>query len=189
MNDESNIETVRLQNLMRDAKHGDTEAFETLYKEYYTPLFRYIKSRIKNKEDAEDITQSVFMKIWNGLPNWNEKHTSPLAFFFYVARNIIIDTFRKKSYQEIISDEVVVSHIEKSEDYIHDTHIDTEKDLIRQYLQKLSQEQQEILSLIYTNDLSYKEISEITNKKEEAIRQTHSRAIKKLRTLYEKSNE
>ncbi len=175
------------QKILR-AKAGDENAFEEVYRDLYTPIFRYIYSRLRNKQDAEDITQTVFMRVWKILPEWNESHTSPTAFFFHSARNIIIDTFRKKSHQEIISDEVVTYQIEYESQATVEEDPETIQN-IKTLIKNLSEEQQEILTLLYTNNLSYREIADITRKKEDAIRQTHSRAIKKLRTLYEKTND
>jgi RNA polymerase sigma factor for flagellar operon FliA len=58
------------------------------------------------------------------------------------------------------------------------------REVILQAISELSEEQREIITLLYTEDLTYKEISSITGKREDAIRQIHSRAIKKLRELY-----
>jgi RNA polymerase sigma-70 factor (ECF subfamily) len=79
-----------LKSLILQAKEGNSSAFEEIYRNYYTPLFRYILTRIKDKAEAEDMTQVVFMKIWKSIASWNIEHTSPLSFFFTVARN----TFR-----------------------------------------------------------------------------------------------
>lgn len=173
-----------LKSLILLAKEGDKKAFEEVYTTYYTPLYRYIFTRLKNKQETEDITQATFIKIWNSITSWNSNHTSPLAFFFTVARNTLIDYFRKNSRKEIVSDEIVFNHSEE-----HDTP-DKESisiglhDDLTEAISKLSDEQKEIITLFYTNDLTYKEISAITGKREDAIRQIHSRAIKKLRNIY-----
>lgn len=125
------------------------------------------------------------MKVWKFLPNYKEEHTSPTSFFFRVARNTLIDHIRKR--REIVSDKIVIeSLIDKP---FKDKEIDNiqTKEILDQIKKYLTEEQQEVIVLIYTNDLNYKEISEITNKKEENIRQIHSRAIKKLRDLYTKN--
>ena len=174
-----------LKKLILLAKSGDDKAFDEVYGEYYTPIFRYIITRIKDRDEALDMTQIVFMKIWQYIPKWTDEHTSPLAFFFTVARNTLIDYFRKNSHRDIVSDEIV--HI------FSETHgtLDREnKDyelnqIMIQAIEKLSKEQQEIITLFYTHDLTYKEIATILSKKEDAIRQIHSRAIKKLRDIYE----
>ena len=177
------MDAENLKKLILKAKGGDSGAFEEVYSTYYTPLFRYIYSRVKSKEEAEDMTQNVFIKIWNAVPTWNASHTSPLSFFFTVARNTMIDYFRKSSHKEIVSDEV----IRKFADTVG-SHMDTEsqetKDSLLLAISKLTDEQREVITLFYTQDLTYEEISTITGKRQDAIRQIHSRAMKKLRDLY-----
>jgi RNA polymerase sigma-70 factor (ECF subfamily) len=174
-----------LKKLILLAKEGDQGAFEKVYTMYYTPLFRYIILRIKDKEEAEDMTQTVFMKIWNSIPHWDAGHTSPLAFFFTVARNTMIDHFRKNSHKEIVSDEIVKDLRDKESYSDKDAETRELRDVLMALIDKLTLEQKEIITLFYTNDLSYREIAAITGKREDAIRQIHSRAIKKLRDLYQ----
>src|ERR1035437_2733679 len=107
MRDDTQKQQEQLKDLILRAKAGNKGAFEEVYSNYYTPLFRYIMSRIKDRAEAEDITQVVFIKIFNSIPTWNADHTSPLSFFFTVARNTMIDYFRKNSHREIVSDEQV----------------------------------------------------------------------------------
>lgn len=174
----------KLKNLILSAKEGSDEAFEEIYKDYYTPLFRYIYIRIKDKAEAEDMTQTVFMKIWKYIPSWNVEHTSPLSFFFTVAKNTMIDYFRKNDNREIVSDEIVANLSQAKESGENISREREIGELMKDAISKLSVDQQEIITLYYVNDMTYKEISEIVEKKEDAIRQLHSRAIKKLRSIY-----
>lgn len=176
-----------LKRLIVLAKNGDNDAFEEVYENYYTPLFRYILSRVRNREEAEDMTQVVFMKIWNSLPNWKVDHTSPLSFFFKVAHNTLIDYYRKNKNREIVSDEIVNTFLDDKPWEDKNNKQREAAELINQIISNLSNEQQEIITLIYTNDLTYEEISQIVGKKEDTIRQIHSRALKKLRELYKET--
>ncbi|MEK7585703.1 MAG: sigma-70 family RNA polymerase sigma factor [Patescibacteria group bacterium] len=181
---EADANQEHLKSLILSAKSGDNQAFEEVYTSYYTPVYRYILGRIKNRDEAEDMTQTVFIKIWTYIPNWNTSHTSPLSFFFTVARNTLIDHYRKNSHREIVSDEIVYGSMgsDTSADKLSD--YGELKTTMVEAVSKLSEEQQEIVRLYYTNDLTYKEISEILGKREDAIRQMHSRAIKRLREIY-----
>ncbi|MEK7106186.1 MAG: RNA polymerase sigma factor [Patescibacteria group bacterium] len=173
-----------LKELILQAKAGDDSAFEEVYTLYYTPLYRYILVRIKNKQEAEDIAQTVLMKIWGAIQTWDSKHTSAIAFFFTVARNTLIDYFRKSSRKEIVSDEIVSIYAEEGAGVDEESNSRELREVLSQATTQLSEEQQEIITLLYTNDLTYKEIATITGKREDAIRQLHSRAIKKLREIY-----
>jgi RNA polymerase sigma-70 factor (ECF subfamily) len=175
-----------LKELILLAKDGDKEAFEEVYSTYYIPLYRYILNRIKDRRESEDMAQVVFMKIWNSLPTWDGSHTSPLSFFFTVARNTLIDYFRKNARRkEIVSDEVVEKFAEHADSGENQSKTRELGEILRDAISKLSEDQQEIINLFYAHDRTYEEIAEITGKREDAIRQTHSRAIKKLRELYE----
>ena len=182
----SKHDNEELKKLISLAKSGDSRAFEEVYTNYYTPLFRYIVTRTKRREDAEDLTQTVFLKIWNAIPSWDSTHTSPLAFFFTVARNTLIDHFRKnKGGREIVSDEIVYGLADETVFADASSIAREEGDSLGQSISTLSKEQQEIVKLYYGDDLTYKEIASMTGKREDAIRQIHSRAIKKLREIYE----
>jgi RNA polymerase sigma-70 factor (ECF subfamily) len=86
--------------LLRRAKEGDEGAFGALYEIYYTPVYRYLFLRSRSKADAEDIAQTVFVKVYASLERF-EIHEEPLCYFFSVARNALIDFHRKKTRKRI----------------------------------------------------------------------------------------
>jgi RNA polymerase sigma-70 factor, ECF subfamily len=168
------------------AKTGDKKAFESLYTLYYNPLFRYLFIRTRNAREAEDLTQTVFMKVYSSIERFELGSADPLAYFFTVARNTLIDASRKKSSGDIVSDEMVFIN----QDAETDTHESLEekenRDLVRMALDHLTEEQKEIVEYKFINDFSNKKIAEITGKSEEAIRAIQFRAIKKIRTAFKK---
>ena len=168
--------------LMRRAKKGDVEAFGTLYSFYFTTIFRYIFFRVQNKNTAEDLTQDVFLKVYNSISQFREMAQPPIAYFFTVARNSVIDYWKKKKEvlfenPEIIADkapflpESALEIFEKKEASF----------AIYQAMARLTDEQREIITLKFINELSNKEVSALLGKSEEAIRQLQCRALKVLR--------
>ena len=77
--------------LMELAKGGDSEAFGHIYHLYLTPVYRFIYFRLRNKEEAEDLTQTVFLKVYQSIHAFQVKNQSPLAYFLTIARNTVID--------------------------------------------------------------------------------------------------
>ncbi len=167
--------------LFAKAKAGDSEAFGALYPLYYTPIFRYLYARTKKRADAEDLAQTVFMKVFGARERIEMGNASPLAYFFVVAKNTLIDLWRKKKHGMIVSDEAV----EKMSDSVSDgdrlVREHESKEFLAEALRKLTPDQEEIIALRYMGDLSTKEIKDITGKNEDAIRQLESRALKALR--------
>jgi RNA polymerase sigma-70 factor (ECF subfamily) len=158
-----------------------SERFEELYERFFTPVFRYILLRVKQRAEAEDLTQTVFMKAYQANPPGNAGQDLPLNYFFTVARNTVIDHWRKKK-------EVVVDDPDEAFENIPDT--DTpergamrgEADLaVREALERVSASEQEVLILKFMNELSTKEIAKLLGKTEVAVRQLQSRGLRTLR--------
>ncbi len=180
-----NIETLRA--LVERAKSGDQGAFGTIYSTYYTPLYRYIYFRVKSREEAEDLTQNVFMKIFATLPNFKTEDSSPASYFFTSARNAVIDHYRKRDHTPIASDEMVMIKADETLDESQSFERDEMSTIIRESLTTLSADQYEIMTLKFINELSNKEIADITGKSEVAIRQIQSRSLKILRDHFDKN--
>lgn len=169
-----------LKRLVARAKEGDSEAFSFVYEQFYTPIFRYFYGRTRNKELSEDLTQDVFLKGYRSISSYQVEKVSPLAYFYTIARNCLIDYWRK-TFSERLDDEFS-SSLPDPEAKTDKTAIDQDDERILKIgLGVLSEEQKEILTLKYLNELTTKEIAEIVDKREDAVRQILSRSLKLMR--------
>ena len=91
--DDSEQENIR--ELVLSAKSGEEEAFGRLYEIYFTPVFRYIYFRTKDKLIAENISQEVFLKSFENISRFEERGRPFLAYLFTIARNKVIDHWKK----------------------------------------------------------------------------------------------
>ena len=172
--------TANIHDLLEKAKSGDQEAFSAVYKEYYSPIYKYFFSRTQKKELTEDLTQDVFLKAYGSLNSFKSTNKSPLAYFYTIARNLLIDYYRKKQ-PILMSDEKLVNIVSDDVDNPENhAKIKESESFIKKCLDKLTDEQKEIISLKFIDGLSNKEIAEVTEKKESAIRQMQVRALKSL---------
>ncbi|MFA6475825.1 MAG: RNA polymerase sigma factor [Candidatus Paceibacterota bacterium] len=174
-----------LKELIVKAKAGDKEPFAVIYEQFYTPIFRYLYGRTGDKNLAEDLTQDVFLKGYRSLNNYMVSASSPLAYFYTIARNCLIDHWRKiaperlsENYLEVLPDP------EASTDRLALAR-EAEK-ILEIGLSALTVVQREVLTLKYLNELSTREIAEILDKKEEAIRQIIVRALRAMSQKLEK---
>jgi len=69
--------------------------FEKHYKEYYPKVLSYIKSKTSSKEDAEDITSTIFEKALRGLDSFTWQGLPFSAWLYKISRNTLIDYYRK----------------------------------------------------------------------------------------------
>jgi len=181
---------IDAKELMRLAKDGDSEAFGLLYKKYFVPVFRYVYLRLKNKEEAEDLAQTVFLRVYKSLPRFQDQGKEPLAYFFTIARNAIIDYWRKKKDWKLDDDE----EADKKEVNVNNNEAERISDrcdnaeLVRQALSELDDTRREVIVLRFMEGFSNKEIAELIGKSEEAVRQIQCRALKFLRDKFKNLN-
>lgn len=169
--------------LMELAQKGDKNAFGELYELYFTPVYRYIYYKTKNSEVCNDLVQDVFTKVYASIGRYSEQRTSPLPFFLTVARNTVIDYWRKK--QDVILEDSVALF-----QNLPDTASDTpelvsirkeEYSTVQAALNTLQADHKRVIQLRFIDQLSTKEIASMLDKSEEAIRQIQCRALKGLR--------
>lgn len=181
MEDKKNKEII---DLVERAKNGEEEAFGLIYDRFLTQIYRFIFLKVSNQHDAEDLSQQVFIKAWGAIDRFEEEGAPFESWLYKIARNLVIDFYRtKKSTTELEENMMII-----------DSRIDTEEVIfLKQSGSKivkaigcLTDEQQNIIILRYTEDLSYKEISKIMKKNQPALRILQHRAINKLKAILEK---
>ena len=175
---------IFFRELIEKAKAGEKSAFTEIYTQLFTPVFRYIYIRVKNKAEAEDIAQGVFLKAYQALPNYKEQNRPLLAYLFTIARNSIIDHWRKaKNAISLDDSENGIKEITDPESGKFNENFDKTQKIgkIKEALKKLTPDQKEVVSMKYMSELSHKEIAAILGKSEDAIRQLACRGLKTLR--------
>jgi RNA polymerase sigma-70 factor (ECF subfamily) len=175
-----------IQSIVRRASAGDPDAFAELYTAYFTPLYRYIYFRVSDKADADDLTQEVFLKAYASFSSYVSKTESPLSYFYTIARNQIIDHYRKKKAVSI--PEEVLQAITDARDSVEEEFARKEEQTNSQkklthLISTLPTDQQDAIVFRYINGLPNKEISVIVGKSEMALRQLQSRGLRALRKL------
>ncbi|MCF6276315.1 MAG: RNA polymerase sigma factor [Candidatus Magasanikbacteria bacterium] len=167
---------------------ADPVAYGKLYDLYVAKIYRFIFLKVRTKEDAEDITNEVFLKTWEYIIK-RKKNVEVIRSFsglvYRIARNSIVDHYRKKSRINE-SANYLMEEFPNNRDNLRE--IELKQDIAHTFklLRKMKQEYQEVVLLRYTEELSIKEISDILGKRPTAVRVTLHRALKKLKQLAEK---
>lgn len=121
--------------------------------EQYDKIFHYCYYRIRNKDDAEDITQEVFLRFYNG--NYVDQQKE-ICYLYTIARNLCIDEYRKRKTCELRTEQ-----IESDEGLFAENMV--EKLYIENLLAKLSEEERDLLVLRFVNDEAVSLICEELN--------------------------
>ena len=173
--------------IIRRAKNGDAEAFGVLYQEYYTPVYRYVYFRCRFGEDApEDITQDVFLKAYTSFDAYSYTGTSPLAYLYTIAKNLLIDRGRKKRIPlvHIDEDDDVLEQIPDGEENANEQMMRREEaQALRDKIQLLSPDQHDVILLRFIDGLSTKEVADALGKNEPAVRKLQSKGLRSLREI------
>lgn len=159
---------------------GDFVAFDELYNRYSKKLYGYIMSRIRKKEEADNIFQELFFKIHKNRETFNPKF-SVKAWFFTICHNEIVNYFkRNKAERGVPFDENFVIS-----EGIADEKFDREKyQLVIDEISMLPEEQRKIVEQRFFGQKSSKEISSSLNKSDESVRKIISRVILRLREKF-----
>lgn len=85
--------------LIEKLRIGDVEAFDRVYQRYAGKLYAFSLKYLKSKEEAEELVQSVFLKVWENQKKL-KKNTSFKSYLFTIAYNEICNLFRRRKYQQ-----------------------------------------------------------------------------------------
>lgn len=156
------------EQLVKAYAKGDNEAFDTLLKRHQERIFNYILRIIKNEDIANDIFQETFVKailtIKQGRYTENGKFP---AWISRIAHNLIIDYYRQEKSENLqsadLDDVDVLNRKELCEETIEDVIItDQIREDVKYLIKELPHLQREVLKMRYYQNLSFKEIAEIT---------------------------
>lgn len=94
--------------LIDNLRDGDVEAFNLVYKKYAQKLYAFALKYLKSVEEAEELVQSVFVKLWENQNNL-KKETSFQSYLFTIAYNEICNIFRRRKYQQEYADNTKIT--------------------------------------------------------------------------------
>ncbi len=178
---------------LRLKKHKDKQAFIEAYDLYIDQIYRFVYFKVGNKEEAEDVTSMVFLKCWNYIYEGNLGDYGTLKPLLYkIARNTIIDHYRKASNRESVSIDDVANTavvIDEKQDPLEEAAVSIDfQHVIENKLPQLKDEYREVIILRFINELSIAEISKILNKTNGNVRVLIHRALDSLQQLVKEEN-
>jgi len=161
------------------------EAFAQLLKKYQQKIYWHVRRLVIDHDDADDLVQDIFIKVWKNLGNFRED-AQLYTWLYRIATNECI-TFlnRKKQRQNISLDD-------ESSAYLVDTltdqtyfNGDQAQLKLQQALLTLPEKQRLVFNMKYFDGLKYEEISEIVGTSVGALKASYHLAVKKIEQFFE----
>jgi len=155
------------EELIAQYLNGNEMCLKMLINRHKSKIFTSIYLLVKDRALAEDIFQDAFVKVINTLRKGSYQEEGKfLQWVIRIARNLVIDHFRKLSKLPTISDTEgndIFSYISIADENREDEIIrEQSHDRVRQLIQQLPEEQKEVLILRHYANLSFKEIADLT---------------------------
>ncbi len=163
-------------------KEEITNTFKKIYEEESDAIFRFCLTRVSSREQSLDITQDTFLRLWNSLIE-KKDISNYRAFLFTIARNLIIDWYRKK---KSISLDKMIDESDGQFDLIDNSltdnlEIKSDGKFILDKISELGETYQTPIYLRFVDDLSITEIAEVLNISNNAVSVRINRGLEELR--------
>jgi RNA polymerase sigma-70 factor (ECF subfamily) len=179
--------------LMLDVKSGDERSFELLLQRYRTPLVNFLYRMVRSREQAEDLAQEVFIRVYRAREEYvpSAKFTTWL---FRIATNLALNSLRDHRYQKLEmsidaplkadseeGDERPFEVADKRPTVEQELVEEERKKMIRHAIEKLPEKQRAAVLLHKYQELDYAEIAKILSCSESALKSLLFRAYEMLR--------
>src|SRR5436309_12588458 len=171
--------TENVRRLVDRAQQGDRAALEELYLIHFDRIYSYLHVSVGNRHDAEDLTTQTFLKMLESIGRFRWQSAPFSAWLFRIAHNLAMDHFRsRRRWQPEEEVPEPPGDEEPSAEFMAMQTIGRESML--KLIERLSPEQQQVLTLKFVFNLPNAEVAAILDKTEGAIKSLQHRALASL---------
>ncbi len=175
------ISDAELAQILGGAKKDDTEAMEKLSRYAYARVYHYMYYRVSNREDVEDLTSEVVLKMVRSL---KRQRGNFHAWIYRIARNSLIDFYRRRAVRSEMSLSEMHNELPDKSPPLNGQVLTSQK--LRQGMETLTEEQRQVILLKFIEGHTNGEIARIMGKSIGAIKVLQYRAVKSLRKYFRK---
>jgi RNA polymerase sigma-70 factor (ECF subfamily) len=155
------------------------KAFTAIIKKYQEKLYWHIRRMVVEHEDANDVLQNVFIRVWNGLDNFRED-SQLYTWLYRIATNECLSYLEQQKRKSTASLDEMESGL--SNKVIADKYFDPNKLewKLQLAIQQLPEKQRIVFTLRYYDEMPYEEMSRVLDTSEGALKASYHHAVKKI---------
>jgi RNA polymerase sigma factor (sigma-70 family) len=155
------------------------KAYTAIIKKYQEKLYWHVRRMVIQHEDANDVLQNVFIRVWNGLENFRED-SQLYTWLYRIATNECLTYLEQQKKRSSVS----LSDVETglSNKIVADRHFDANRLewKLQLAIQQLPEKQRIVFSLRYYDEMPYEEMSRVLDTSEGALKASYHHAVKKI---------
>ncbi len=176
-----NGQQISDEQLLTQALAGNAEAFGDLYEQYLDVIYHYVFYRVNGRQEAEDLTEGIFLRAWQALDSNPPQEVSFRLWLYRIAHNAVVDHYRTRQEQVGLEAAVLVADpIEGPEATVARQE---RANALKQAMMQLPEDHQEVLTCRFISGLSHAETAVVMTRSAEAVRALQYRAVGSLRNL------
>jgi RNA polymerase sigma-70 factor (ECF subfamily) len=156
------------------------EDFTAMYDTYADAIYRYFYFRVSDKEQAQDMVQETFTRVWRCVSN-GQQIDYEKTFLFTVAHNLLVDSYRKK--KSLSLDRLLEDGFAPADNSQRSVEAEAEINQVLKHLDGLDEKYSQVLLLRFVEDLGPKDIAEIVGESENNISVRINRGLAQLRQI------
>lgn len=166
-------------NILEQLSNGDERAFEQLFRAFYAPLCGYANKLLKSSDDAEEVVQAVFFKLWERRADL-QIETSFKAYIYRAVHNACLNQIKHEQVKQQHAAYVKATELEGvDEDPVEQKELEQE---IGRAIEQLPEKCREVFELNRFEGLKYREVAQMLNISEKTVENQMGKALKLLRT-------
>ena len=166
--------------LIRKFNDGDESSFNKIVNKYKDKIYWHARRMTGNHLDADEIVQEVLFVVYKNLKGFKFK-SSLYTWIYKITSTRSLNYLKRRKIKEVLSLEDQSEKLYKnSDDILENIEVKEKLEMVNKVLQKLPSKQREIFILRNYENLSYKEISDITGKSIGALKSNYFHSIKKI---------
>jgi RNA polymerase sigma-70 factor (ECF subfamily) len=178
--EQATMSTQQAAELVALAQQGDQQAFATLYETYRPLVYRFLRRRLDGADETvEDLTEDVFVKLYEKLDRYVERGLPFTAWLYRIAHNQLVDFVRTLPRHQAKSLDAVVDVAETQATAEYRGVLDRET--LAPALARLTAEQRQAVELRFLQGMSVAETAATMARSEEAVKKLQARALANLR--------
>ena len=166
--------------LVEDFQRGRIEGFNELLRRYQEKVYWIARRIIGTHEDANDIVQDVFIRVYGGLKSFRGE-SGFYTWIYRIATNVSLNTLRSKRFKDFIRfDEIIEETQASGEETDRPIQHQEYQTILEQAIQSLPTKQRLVFVMRYYDELPYSEIAKILKKSEGGLKANYFHAFKKI---------